>query len=156
MNFNKIYNYIIESVSDLPVLTAEREVYAVVIWEVVEGATGQLAAIDDTVDCVNFNYWDILKQGCKSITFIDALNAYCNYIEKWGFNCFNRETNLSTLDVIKKVRQDAEKYKNIKGDWYFNNSVSDGVFGIEVDIDYYRIQGIRDTMSDVDNNIMDW
>jgi len=143
MKFNKIYNYIIESL-EVTKSKKRREVYAIVIWEAVEGATGQLTAIDDTEDCVNFNYWDILKEGCKPMTFIDALNAYCNYIEKWSFNCFNRETNLSTLDVIKKVRQDAEKYKNIKGDWYFNNSMSDGVFGIEVD----TLTGITDAVTD--------
>jgi hypothetical protein len=143
MKFNKIYNHIIESL-ETSQSTEIREAYAVIICEAMEGATGEITAIDATDDCINFNYWDILKEGCEPMTFTNALNKYCKYIEKFNFNCFNSETNLSTQEVIQRVTQDASKYKNIKGDWYFNNSVSDGVFGIEVD----RLSGMKDAIAD--------
>ena len=147
--FNQTYNRIIESVNNLPVLTADKEVYAIWIMETHERETGNLQEVRALeYDYFNFEIWDNTKQHCKPLSFNEALKDYCNYLKKYKFDTFNDQNNLTMSEVISKVISDAEKYSHIKGDWYFYGDPDECIFGIEVDVRGYRTGGITDAVVD--------
>jgi len=152
MNFNKIYNYIIESVSDLPVLTAEREAYAVWIMDAYEKETGYLQKVSEvdnsSISYLDFDMWDRCKSACTPLSFNEALRDYCNYLVKYYYDTWGDVNNLPSSEVVRKVINDANKYSHIKGEWYFFGDREECIFGIEVDVRGYRIGGVTDAVVD--------
>ena len=149
MKFNKIYNRIIESASNLPVLTADREVYAVWIMDTHERETGNLQEVSALeYDFFDYSVWDNCKLNCTPLNFHEALKLYCNYLQKYKFDIFNDHNNLPISEVISKVISDAKKYSHIKGEWYFYGDREECIFGIEVDVRGYRTGGITDAVVD--------
>jgi len=70
-----------------------------------------------------------------------------------------RSNNNMRMTAAENLEKLFEPYQKLQGKWGYyskNRGGRESIVGFEVDVDYYRIQGIHDTMSGVDNNIMDW
>jgi len=169
MNFNKLYNYIIESSRILPTLDAEREVYAVYIVDSEEQTTGPLQAVgqdDDLLMCqkatngfLTFELWDSLKKICKPMPFEEVVQKYYDYLVQYRFIHFNSEDILSSRKLASMAIDDLKQYSDIKGTWYFYECPYDCIVSLEVDMPYYRMQHILDAASEgvaEEDNILDW
>lgn len=169
MNFNTIVETILQesfrvNPANVPVLDGNRELYYV---------RADLQDRKETTDiqrAATFFLWDSNRHiSSKSTTwgwkyegtsYQDAVEAYFNIAE-----AFRNETGRNTSAEIRATLARMSKLSHIKGTWLvkgIDGSPTTHIdtlyayLGIDVDVDYYRIQGIHDTMSDVDHNIIDW
>lgn len=167
MKFNNIVEAILQesvrvNIANVPVLDGTRELYYV---------RADLQERKETTDiqrAATFYLWDSPPHITSKQTtwgwkyqgpnYDDAVQAYYNIAET-----FRLESGRNTSAEIRATLDRMSKLSHIKGTWLVKGRTSTShidalcaYLGIDVDLDYYRIQGIHDVASDIDNNIIDW
>ena len=169
MNFNNIIETILQesfrvNIANVPVLDGKRELYYV---------RADLQERKETTDiqrAATFYLWNSPPHITSKQTtwgwkyqgpnYDDAVQAYYNIAET-----FRLESGRNTSAEIRTTLDRMSKLSHIKGTWLvkgvdggptLNIDILHAYLGVDVDVDYYRIQGIHDITSDIDNNIIDW
>jgi len=111
----------------------------------------------------NIEQWDNETQTPRS--YHDVNMKVFTEINDWTYKHqdlpqYNtRSNNNMRMTAAENLEKLFEPYQKLQGKWGYyskNRGGRETIVGFEVDVDYYRIQGIHDTMSGVDNSIMDW
>jgi len=136
MNFQKLTQQILESVEN-----SGREIYYNIITE------GSLNTFMDEAIRLDGTKWYDIWDNSEDIMVYNTFDQ--------GAAVLSRDCGFTTKER-ELFKQSFEPYLHLNGKWksmdtHFLGSLIT-LYGIEID----RISGIRDAMSDVDNNIMDW
>ena len=174
MNFDTFYNKILESLngSNLVALDGGREVYICNIYIEEYYNTKELDSINITpirrMPEDNFMYWDkdTGKQWDMFIRKFDTLEKALESVatEYLMYQDLTSEYRFEpqAAELIKdKLKVLFEPYLHLPGEWGYSAFGEHDIleFGIEIDIETYRMGGIRDSVKttiDSDEDISGW
>lgn len=174
MNFDHFYKKILESLngSNLVALDGGREVYICNVYIEEYYNTKELDSISITpirrMPEDNFMYWDkdTGKQWDMFIRKFDTLEKALESLatEYLMYQDLTSEYRFEpqAAELIKdKLRELFKPYLHLPGEWGYSAFGEHDIleFGIEIDIETYRMGGIRDSVKttiDSDEDISDW
>ena len=174
MNFDKFYNQILESLngSNLVALDGGREVYICNIYIEEYYNTKELDSINITpirrMPEDNFMYWD-KNTGEEWDMFIRKFDTLEKALESVATEYLMSQDLVDeyrfepqAAELIKdKLRELFKPYLHLPGEWGYSAFGEHDIleFGIEIDINTYRMGGIRDSVKttvDSEEDISDW
>ena len=166
MNFDKLVTKILqESKSRLPILDGEREIYI----RSVSMEDGMCFGTFDREDEYNTQEWDDDYEDygatviCTTQHFSEALKVLDDaFKDEENYSPYiSRKPGPLPTEAVEKITKDLGY---LQGTWKIISDLSNSncfMIGVEVDSEYYRVQGVKDVAADIaketgESDISDW
>jgi len=166
MNFDKLVTKILqENKSRLPILDGEREIYI----RSVSLENGMCFGTFDREVDYNIQEWDDDYDDygatviCTTKNFKEALNVLDDaFKDEENYSPYiSRKPGPLPAEAVEKITKDLGY---LQGTWKVINDLSNStclMIGVDVDLDYYRVQGVKDVATDIakqtgESDISDW
>ena len=166
MNFDKLVTKILqESKSRLPILDGEREIYI----RIVSIENGMCFGTFDREDEHNTQEWDYDYEDygatviCTTQDLTEALNVLDDaFKDEENYSPYiSRKPGPLPTEAVEKITKDLGY---LQGTWKVISDLSNSncfMIGVEVDLDHYKHQGIRNLAADIaketgESDISDW